>query len=479
MRVDGMNKNQLWQEALAELELSLSKANFTTWFKQTFILEFKEHQVVVGVPSAFAKAWLENKYHDKIFNALQHITNYAITQVDYRVTSDKPDASLVARFEETQTSFTNPSISPQQLAPARVKLHSSPPPPPRPALLKGLNPKYTFENFVIGKRNELARAAAIAVAERPGQVYNPLFIYGGVGLGKTHLTQAIGITILGRDPNKKVLYVSCETFTNEFIQAIAQGRSADFKHKYRSIDLLLIDDIQFLAGKEGTQEEFFHTFNFLHQSDKQIVLSSDRPPKAIPTLEHRLTSRFEWGMIVDIGVPDLETRIAILNSKCKEKGVQIGGEILTYIANVVQDNIRELEGALNRVIASSALANIPPTLADTKQTLSGMSSRPQRQAMTGKQILQAVCQYYDIAPQELIGIGRKRELVTPRQIAMYLMREDMSSSFPAIGDEFGGRDHTTAMHACEKIREEAQREGKIRDDIAIIRQRLLHLTSAV
>lgn len=456
-----MNKDQLWQKTLAELELSLSKAKFTTWFKNTFILEYADNTVILAVPNVFTKTWLENKFHDQIFQALQRITDDGVKSVQYQVTTQKPAIQFI------KSSFPESSFFSEEK--------------PRPSypqkFIKGLNPKYSFDTFVAGKGNELAKAASVAVSDQPGNVYNPLFIYGGVGLGKTHLIQGIGLAILKKDPDRKVLYVTCETFTNDFIQAVSKGIAADFKHKYRSIDALLIDDIQFLAGKEGTQEEFFHTFNYLHQNDKQVVLSSDRPPKAIPSLENRLTTRFEWGMIVDIGIPDLETRIAILESKCKERQYYLDFEALQYIATIIQDNIRELEGALNRVIAHHSLIRSQPTLDSVKQILSHIRSKPTHRALSVKQVLNAVSEYYDIKVVDLIGNSRKKELVLPRQIAMFLMREDVQSSYPSIGTELGGRDHSTAMHAYTKIRDEFQREGKIREDIRLIRQRLVSLVS--
>ncbi|MFH0804666.1 MAG: chromosomal replication initiator protein DnaA, partial [Patescibacteria group bacterium] len=337
----------------------------------------------------------------------------------------------------------------------------------------GLNERYTFENYIVGKGNELARAACQAVADRPGEVYNPLFIYGGSGLGKTHLLQAIAHEVLKRNPSKKIIYVTCEKFTNEFIKAISQGGAEKFKDTYRSTDLLLIDDIQFLAGKEGTQEEFFRTFNALHQQNKQIVLSSDRPPKAIPALENRLVSRFEWGMIADIGQPDYETRVAILNAKCQEKGFQLTPEIITTIANFIQSNVRELEGALNRIVAFHQLNNTPPTVASIKNILSSVSNYQKREgSLTPKQIANVVATFFDISMNDLLGSSRKKELVVPRQITMYLLREEVKCSYPTIGQELGGRDHTTAMHAYDKIRRALDHDEKIRQDISLIRQRL-------
>jgi chromosomal replication initiator protein len=284
--------------------------------------------------------------------------------------------------------------------------------------------------------------------------------------------QAIGHRVLEKFPNKKVVYATSEKFTNEFIQSISSGKTGNFKNFYRKVDILLIDDIQFLAGKEGTQEEFFHTFNALHQTNKQIVLSSDRPPKSIPALEHRLISRFEWGMIADIAQPDLETRIAILGQKCKEKNYKLSTEIVNYIASNIQNNVRELEGALNRIMAFNELNNAAPTLESTKNLLSAATTRPRKSGLTAKQIISTVANFFDISLENLLGNSRKKELVVPRQIAMYLMREELKSSYPNIGNELGGRDHTTAMHACSKITAESENDEKMKQDLSLIRQRL-------
>ncbi len=460
-----MTAEQLWEAALGELELSLSKANFTTWLKNTFGLSYGDGKVVIGVPNTFTKTWLENKYHSQIFKALQNITDYQIKEVTYQVANPitTPKAAEMTK-EETKEEIV------QEVKEEKQK-------PITPASLKnkegiGLNPRYTFENFVVGKKSELAHAACKAAAANPGRAYNPLFIYGGVGLGKTHLMQAVGHTILDKSPEKKVLYVTCETFTNEYIKSVTMGQADKFKDKYRSVDVLMIDDIQFLAGKEGTQEAFFHTFNHLHQSDKQIVITSDRPPKAIPTLESRLTSRFEWGMIVDIGTPDLETRLAILKFKCQEKNYELDEDILTFLATNIQSNIRELEGALNRIIATHELSQKKPTLDDVKNLLSSIVSSPKRGGLTGKKIVQAVASYFEIKTVDLIGACRKKELVVPRQITMYLMREEIKSSYPNIGQELGGRDHTTAMHAYNKIVRVLDDDEKMQQDINLIKQRL-------
>jgi chromosomal replication initiator protein len=335
-----------------------------------------------------------------------------------------------------------------------------------------LNPKYTFETFIVGKGNELAHAAAIAVSENPGQKYNPLFVYGGVGLGKTHLVQAIGNAVLAKNPEAKVMYVTCEKFTSEFIFAVKSGRGKEFKDTYRTVDLLMIDDIQFLTGKDGTQEEFFHTFNALHQANKHVVLTSDRPPKQIPALEHRLISRFEWGMTVDISSPDFETRIAILETKCKERNYDIDPEIVKYIATIVQSNVRELEGALNKIIAYHQFKNTKPTLDTAKNLLSTFGPTQSKKNVTAKHIINTVSSYYDVTVADMSGKCREKRLAFPRQVIMYLMREEMSASYPSIGHELGGRDHTTAMHAYDKIQRELENSPKVRQDMDLIKQRL-------
>ena len=336
----------------------------------------------------------------------------------------------------------------------------------------GLNSKYVFGHFIVGKFNELAHAAAVAISQKPGTAYNPLFIYGGVGLGKTHLLHAIGNEVLKNQPDAKVLYLPCERFTTEFVQSVQGGSLESFKNTYRTVDVLLIDDIQFLAGRERTQEEFFHTFNVLHQSNKQIVLCSDHPPKALPGIEERLISRFEWGMIADVAAPDLETRIAILEAKCLEKNQTIPKDIIAYIANVIQKNIRELEGALNRVIAYQELHKTVMDIDFVKKILESFTSSAKRSSITSRRLIQVVAEFYDRKIDDLTGESRKKEFVRPRQIIMYLMREEINSSFPNIGNELGGRDHTTAMHAYNKISQEIEVNEKMRRDLELIKQRL-------
>ncbi|MCK4553472.1 chromosomal replication initiator protein DnaA [Candidatus Parcubacteria bacterium] len=444
-----MNNEQLWQAVLGEIELSLSKANFTTWFKNTFISSHQDNKVVICVPNTFTKTWLEKKYHKEISNALKNVVDEEIKEIFYKVEARKtgPIDDLLKKIKIKKDSITDKPIATNRF---------------------GLNSRYAFDSFIVGKSNELAHAACQAVAANPGHAYNPLFIYGGVGLGKTHLLQAIGHELSKK--TDKILYVTCEKFTNDYIQAVRNGQAKNFKDHYRNADLLLIDDIHFMGGKDGTQEEFFHTFNELHQTDKQIVISSDRPPKAIPALEKRLLSRFEWGMIADIGQPDLETRTAILEAKSKEKNYKFEKEIIDYIANNIQSNIRELEGALNRLIAYYEFNNVQPTLDATKNILNSVISSFQSKSTTTKDIIEAVSRFYNINIRDIAGKSRKKELVVPRQIIMYLMREEINTSYPTIGQELGGRDHTTAMHAYNKIRREITENERTKQNINSIKQ---------
>jgi len=443
-----MNNEQLWQAILGEIELSLSRANFTTWFKNTFISSLENSRVIICVPNTFTKAWLEKKYHKEIVNAFKSVGSGEIKEILYKVEVKK---------ESLSDDFIK-RVKTENVVENKLKTINR----------FGLNNRYVFDSFIVGKNNELAHAACQAVAANPGHAYNPLFIYGGVGLGKTHLLQAIGHELSKK--TDKILYVSSERFTNDYVQAIRNGQAKDFKDHYRNVDLLLIDDIQFMGGKDGTQEEFFHTFNELHQVNKQIVITSDRPPKAIPALEKRLLSRFEWGMIADVSSPDLETRIAILETKCREKNYKLDREILAYIANNITNNIRELEGALNRLIAYYEFNNSLPSIDSTKSILAGIISNFQSKSTTAKTIIEAAAKFFDINIKDLIGQSRKKELVVPRQIAMYLMRKEINASYPSIGQELGGRDHTTAMHAYNKIERECQEDEKIKQHIDSIKQ---------
>jgi chromosomal replication initiator protein len=444
-----MTNQQLWQAILGNMELSLSKANFTTWFKNTSIIEKSDTGIVVGVPNAFSKEWLQNKYHQEILKALKTIAP-EIKEVKYQI------------------------VSPTFVAPSAPKEQSrtASPAARKPEANQNLNPKYTFDTFIVGSHNQLAHAASQAVSKKPGSTYNPLFIYGGVGLGKTHLMQAVGNEVLKRNPEAKILYVTSERFTNEFVSALSQGKADQFKSLYRNVDVLLVDDIQFLAGKEGTQEEFFHTFNVLHQNNKQVVMTSDRLPKEIPAIEERLVSRFEWGMIADIAPPDLETRLAILKTKCKEKNYNIEPEILQYIAETIQSNIRELEGALNRLMVYCQLNNTRPTIDQVKNILVSVITPPKKRGVSAKKIIEIVSDFYNVSPEDLLKQSRKKEYVNPRQIAMYIIRKELETSLPSIGEFFGGRDHTTVIHAIDKIERGIKEKSGLKQEIDLIRDRI-------
>ena len=468
-----MNPQQLWQATLGELEILLSKANFTTWFKNTTISSYDNEKVTLSVPNIFTKEWLEKKYHQAILKALRNVTeNNNIKEIIYKVeqiTALKNPftgcKSINIQGEATIVESV-PAIDevPKQVSPVNADYN----------LLANseLNPKYNFSTFIVGKNNELAHAAALAVVKSPGSAYNPLFIYGGVGLGKTHLMQAIGNKILENNPKTKVLYVSCEKFTNDYINAIQNGKANEFENKYRQVDVLLIDDIQFISGKERTQEAFFHTFNDLHQHNKQVIISSDRPPKAIAALEHRLISRFEWGMIADISAPDLETKSAIIEAKAKEKNFSLADEIVNYLASVLLNNIRELEGVLNRIIALSQLQNRVLTLEDVKQIITSTITNLQKNSLTPKNVIKVVSEYFDIDIKDIIGPCRKKNLTEPRQIIMYLMREELKLSYPVIGAEIGNRDHTTAIHAHDKINNNVKSDDKLRQDLNVLKQKI-------
>ncbi len=453
-----MNNEQIWQAALGEIELNLSKANFTTWFKSSFIISYENNQIILGVPNAFTKSWLETKYHKEIIAAIEHVVNQKIEGIIYKVETRKtPTASgILEKMHLKKKKEDIDETNPVYKAPINNRF--------------GLNPRYTFDSFIVGRGNELAHAACQAVANNPNRIYNPLFIYGGVGLGKTHLIQAIGNEMAKR--TNKILYTTSENFTNDYVNSVRTGKAKEFKEKYRSLDLLLIDDVQFMGGKDGTQEEFFHTFNELHQSDKQIILTSDKPPKMIPALEARLSSRFESGMVADVSQPDIETKMAILDRKLKEKNYFLENEILKYVAENIKNNIRELEGALNKIIAFHEFNHTPPTIKTVKSILGDFLISAQSRSITPRDILDAVSKYYSIDYKDIIGDGRKKELVWPRQISVFLMRKEINSSYPTIGQELGGRDHTTAMHAFNKILDEIENKenDKVVQEIESIKQ---------
>lgn len=456
-----MDNNQIWQGVLGELELSLSKANFTTWFKETNVLLATSGEYVIGVPNGFTKEWLQNKYHKDIARALQNITSSRVTKITYEINKKNSGSTL---------DLTRPVTRPAESFEKKQSVL------PSQDIQTGLNPKYIFENFIIGANNELAKAAATAICKNPGKVYNPFFIYGGVGLGKTHLVQAIGNKILQDNKDAQIVYATSEKFINDFISFIRNKNndsiSGNFQTFYRNCDVLIIDDIQFLAGKVSSQEAFFHTYNSLFQNNKQIILTSDRPPKAISGLEARLVSRFEGGMVADISAPDLETRKAILSTKCKEKAYNIPDDVLDFIASNVQSNIRELEGALSRVVAHSQLNNSAPTLESCKTILADIVSAPSKQTTSSKEIIEAVASFYDIDPSDILAKNRRKDIAWPRQIAMFLMRKELNKSYPTIGDETGGRDHTTAIHAFEKVKKELEKNDNLKQELEAIKQKM-------
>jgi chromosomal replication initiator protein len=486
-----MTNEQIWQATLGEIEVALSRANFVTWFKDTFISSFENGQVIICVPNAFVKKWLEEKYHRNIVSAIENVSKQKITEVIYKIelkqagskTQNNDQASKRTDNQTTPTDteeknsnhFINSDLNNSVLTSEKNSFpqHQENNNINKNTIKLGLNPKYSFENFIVGKNTELAYAACRAVVNNLGKAYNPLFIYGGVGLGKTHLLQAIGNEV--SKFTDKIMYTTSEKFTNNYIQAVHTGKAKEFKNMYRNVDLFLIDDVQFMGGKDGTQEEFFHTFNELQQGDKQIVLTSDRPPKSLPAVEKRLISRFESGMVADVGKPDIETKIAILEKKAAEKNFSIDKKVLVFLAESIQNNIRELEGALNKVIAIHQLNNTEPTEKSVKNILSDFVSNIQIKSTTPKEILETVAKFYDITFKDLIGASRKKELVWPRQIAIYLMREELKTSYPTIGNEIGGRDHTTAMHAYNKINQEINENEneKVKQEIESIKHLLI------
>jgi len=442
-----MDAEQAWQSALGQLQMEMPKASFDTWVRDTQIYSYDEGVFTIGVRNAYARDWLESRLSSTVTRLLMGIMNRAVNVAF--VVDANGNGELVAEPVEVDE-IPNITLNTAQYP------HSV-----------TLNPRYTFENFIVGPNNRLAHAASQAVAENPATAYNPLFLYGGVGLGKTHLLHAIGNFC--QEHGQRVLYVSSEEFTNDMINAIRSHTTQAFRDKYRSADVLLVDDIQFIAGKESTQEEFFHTFNTLHGQNKQIIVSSDRPPKSLVTLEERLRSRFEWGLTADIQLPDLETRLAILRSKAERLGHAVPAEIMDLIARRVQSNIRELEGALNRIVAFADLSGmaLTPQLADVALA----DLLPQRGDVKPAEVVDMVAKTFNLSVDRLLSPDRSRDVALPRQIAMYLMRET-NISLPQIGMALGGRDHTTVMYACEKVADLLERDDKVRRQVVQIRQLL-------
>lgn len=435
--------HKMWEKALSDIETKLSKPSFETWLKSTQAIALDDDTLFISAPNEFSRDWLESRYATLIVETLYEITG---ENMKIKIVTSDPDSNQV-------------NDPPKKIAERRQYNNDD----PNPGHM--LNPKYVFDTFVIGTGNRFAHAASLAVAEAPAKAYNPLFIYGGVGLGKTHLMHAIGHYVLEHNPAAKVVYLSSEKFTNEFINSIRDNKAVDFRNKYRNVDVLLIDDIQFLAGKEQTQEEFFHTFNALHDESKQIVISSDRPPKEIPTLEDRLRSRFEWGLITDIQPPDLETRIAILRKKARAENLEIANEVMVYIANQIDTNIRELEGALIRVVAYSSLINRDIDAELAAEALKDIIPSSKPRVISILDIQKSVGEHFGIKLEDFKAKKRNKSIAFPRQIAMYLSRELTDYSLPKIGDEFGGRDHTTVIHANDKIAKQMQTDPALQETV--------------
>lgn len=446
-------QHSLWQSVLGEIELSVPRATYVTWFKNTELIESTDEQVTIAVPNIFAVRQFQVKFTDQIKQVLAkngiqpERIEYVVKSSGKRTTVNRETTVARAPSREITQSLGQPSGS-----------------------STNLNPRYTFSNFIVGSSNDLAYTACQAVAQYPGVKYNPLFLYGGVGLGKTHLAQAVGNEITKNQPDMRVLYISSETFVKEFLESI-RFKKKGFSDKYRNVDVLIIDDMQFIAGKEKTQEEFFHTFNALHQNNKQIIISSDKPPKSIPTLTERLRSRFEMGMTIDIQMPDFETRCAIIEAKSALSGVELGRDTVEYLAKNIKTNIRELEGALNQLLAYAEMRGITPDI-NTAEGLLGNVRRSRPQHVSAKQIIDKTAKYFSLTPAEICSEKRDKHIVTPRQIAMYLLRSELHLSFPKIASELGRKDHTTAIHSVEKIEKSIKLDFTIREQVAEIRERL-------
>ena len=456
-----MEKEELWRAVLAQFELTVSRPNFLTWFQETGISKFEGGVVNVSVPNSFVREWLQNKYHKTILHSLRELNSdikevtYTIGKVDHSVHIQAPKD-----VPRKKRSDTNP-LDGEEFSIKEFSVNPE----------TNLNPRYTFETFVVGSFNELAHAAAQSIVRNTGTKYNPLFIHGGVGLGKTHLIQAVGNTFISQNPKGKVRYVSAEKYMSEIVDALRNQEMNQLKDRYRSVDLLIMDDIQFIARTEKMQEEFFHTFNALYEKNKQIIISSDRPPKAIAALEERLRSRFEGGMIADVGIPDLETRVTILNTKIEQKQIAISDDVVRFIAESVRNNIRELEGALNRIVMTTKITNTPLTVENARKILTTHSNAPKK-FVSAKKIIKAVADFYDLTEKDLIAQSRKKDVVKPRQVAMYLMREELKNSYPSIGEKFSGRDHTTAIHSCEKIEKELLINPELEEEIKSIKEKV-------
>jgi chromosomal replication initiator protein len=451
-------QDSLWQAVLGEIELTVSRASYVTWFKNTRLLRHKDDVLVIGVPNVFIKQQLEKKYNHLVEETLAK-NGVNPERIEYKIHS----AITLPKKNEDEPVLMN--------APATKATSSRPGPTTLTHTYRqGLNERYTFENFVVGSGNELAYAACQAIAQNPGTKYNPLFVYGGVGIGKTHLIQAAGNAVLTQNKSAHVVYVSIEQFVQEFVDAVRFKKNTDFAGYYRSADVLIIDDVQFIAGREKTQEEFFHTFNALHQANKQIIISSDKPPRDIPTLEERLRSRFSMGMAIDMQIPDFETRCAIIQTKAGSHAITLPPAVVEFLANLIQTNIRELEGALNQLLAFCEMRGLDPDIHIANSLLGGAKSRPKH--ISAKQIVERTAKHFQIAIEDILGPKRDKDIVVPRQVAMYMLRSELHLSFPKIARELGRKDHTTAIHSVEKIEKEIGLDTNLRSAVSDIKERL-------
>ena len=455
-----MSESGMWQSVLGEAEVSLSRGNYVTWFKKTTLLGYTPEEAVIGVPNVFIKQQMERRYSDYIADLLEkngtrpkNVRFEIYTAPGAKKAETTRDTSVPREPQETKDTSSKKQRSGRKTSSSGVS-H---------AYRLGLNSKYTFDNFIVGSSNELAYAACQSIAATPGQKYNPLFLYGGVGIGKTHLIQAVGNEIVKINPSAHIVYISSEQFVQEFLDAIRFKKNTDFAGYYRSADVLIVDDIQFIAGKEKTQEEFFHTFNALHQANKQIIISSDRPPRDIPTLEERLRSRFTWGMAIDMQTPDFETRCAIVQTKASQQSLELEPDVVELLANAFRSNIRELEGALNQLIVYCETHGLTPNTEVAESILSSADKRPRH--LTARQVVDVTARYFSVDVQDLMSPKRDKEIVVPRQIAMHLLRSELKLSFPKIARECGRKDHTTAMHSVEKIQKALVLDPSIRQQV--------------
>lgn len=459
-----MQDDALWQTILGEIELTVSRGSYVTWFKNTRVLRRNGNVMVIGVPNIFGKQQLELKYKQMLLDLLK---KNGVDDVELEFKIHSGTAPQKRNVENTEVVILS---QPTNNTPETRQLIGNGAPSVTHSYRQGLNERYTFDSFIVGSGNELAYAACQAIAASPGQKYNPLFIYGGVGLGKTHLIQAVGNAISANNSSARVVYATSEQFVQEFLDAIRYKKVTDFAGHYRSADVLIVDDMQFIAGKEKTQEEFFHTFNALHQANKQIIISSDKPPKSIPTLEERLLSRFEWGMIVDIGAADFETRCAILQNKANQHNIVLEQPLVEFLANQVQTNIRELEGTLNQLLAFCEMRGLTPDLTIATGLFGSSRSRPKH--MSARQIVEKTAKHFQLSVDEILSSKRDKDIVVPRQIAMYLLRSELHLSFPKIAHELGRKDHTTAIHSVEKIEKELHFDSLLKEQVKEIKERL-------